>query len=80
MLHLQPTHHCPALDSLLHSAARSTVIITPIDGELADISSVICGNPVRVEGLTASGPPVRYGSRRFPVHPGAGPFLLGMCD
>ena len=33
-LHLQPTNHCPAFDSLLHSAARTTDAITAIKTEV----------------------------------------------
>ena len=49
-LHLQPTYHCPAFDSLLQSAARSTGIITAIEAEMAGVFSaailVVLDDPV----------------------------------
>ena len=40
-LHLQPTHSCPALDSLLHSAASPTVSTASIGDNVAAALSTV---------------------------------------
>ena len=56
-LHLQPTHSCPALDSLLHSAAGSTASAASIGGAVAVVFFVVACSYFRRFGalLAAAG-------------------------